>query len=186
MRLWEKAKTMDLRELQNLSEEELRRYARSAVNSARERARELEEAKLTSYSEAYKAMEHGGSKGQGMFTLAGKKTKLEIIRELNRATGFLEAKTSTIEGANNRREWMVKKFGTDNWDIVGPTLDRYHELMKSTNKNAERFRAFLAVLDSDRVIDIVHRYKTGTDEQLLAELEKANYADKKALRDRFA
>lgn len=183
MRLWQKASLMTVDELKNLSEKDLRSYTRSAVNSARERARELEQAGLTSYSEAYRAMQKGGKKGQGIFTTSKKKTRLELMRELNRSIGFLNAKTSTIEGAERRRQWMIKKFGTDDWEVVGPILDRYHEIMNENSKLAQKFRDFVHVLDSDRAQDVVAEYKdSGTLEDMVKALRRMNREDKKKIR----
>lgn len=188
MKLWEKGILLDYDDIKNLSEAELKSYARSAVNAARKRRRDLEQAGLARYSEAYRATEQGTKLGSGQFTIPKASTTKDIRKELQRALRFLKAKTSTLEGASARKRWYAEMLGTADMDSIDQFFDLYNELFYAPRTSqaagiAGRLAKYTGQFQkSDILVKVLWRYKEqglDTVEQKLQEIgRKINRAER--------
>ena len=89
---WSDMKKMSLKELKALSQR---------LNSAgNKRLRRLEKSGEAKWSPAYSYIKKSG----GDFSVKGKEDKISVMNEIQRASGFLQAKTGNISGAKKYRQ----------------------------------------------------------------------------------
>lgn len=86
-----------------LAEANLRRQVQQLADAANKRVRRMEKSGLTSPAEARRKRE-----GSGMFSTKGKNYN-QLQAEFKRAKEYLEAKTSTIKGAKQFQQDVIRK-----------------------------------------------------------------------------
>jgi len=91
---------MDWRDINKLSEKELRELSMRLNSAANKRLRRLEKSGMSEWSPAYQHIKRSG----GDFSVKGKDTKVSIKNEIQRASDFLRAQTSTDKGSKEYRE----------------------------------------------------------------------------------
>ena len=78
-------------------------------SAANKRLRRLEKSGQAEWSSAYSHIQKSG----GDFSIKGKETKAEIKSEIQRASNFLTAKTSTAAGTKKYKKSIMSLFGDD-------------------------------------------------------------------------
>ena len=91
---------MSWRELNKLSLEELKQVSSRLNSAANKRLRRMEQLGEDKYSPAYSSIMKSG----GDFSVKGKLTKTDIKNEIQRASGFLSAKTGKVSGVRKHRK----------------------------------------------------------------------------------
>lgn len=100
---------MDWRDINRLSEGELKQLSMRLNSAANKRLRRLEQSGQAEWSSAYSHIQKSG----GDFSIKGKETKAQIKSEIQRASIFLTAKTSTVAGTKNYKKSIMSLFGED-------------------------------------------------------------------------
>ena len=100
---------MDWRDINRLSEGELKQLSMRLNSAANKRLRRLEQSGQSKWSPAYAHIKKSG----GDFTVKGKDTKTAIKNEIQRASNFLTAKTSTAAGTKKYKKSIMSLFGDD-------------------------------------------------------------------------
>lgn len=100
---------MDWRDINRLNEKELRQLSMRLNSAANKRLRRLEKSGQSEWSSAYAHVKKSG----GDFTVKGKDTKVAIKNEIQRASDFLQAKTSTAAGTKKYKKSILDLFGED-------------------------------------------------------------------------
>lgn len=140
---------MDLSDLEQLSRADLAREVSKVASAANKRLARLEKAGVVSPAATY-AIQHGGK-----FSVAGKDVG-ELITELNRARGFMEAKTGNLKGARETRKNTLKT-------IADATKTEYENIKSVFDKmTLEEERDFWRAVD---------RLNDSTDGQALGRSE---------------
>ena len=145
---WAKILDWDFEDFYPLSIEELRLNLRSVAREASRRQTQLNKRGLEIFSEAVRALETGGKRGKGRITYSKSiDTRQSIIREIRRGIGFLNAKTSTVSGAEERRAWFQERFP----GVTGEDVSRFWELYDSVYGPGSKIAGFANALGSTRV-----------------------------------
>lgn len=100
---------MDWRDINRLNEKELRELSMRLNSAANKRLRRLEKSGQSEWSSAYAHVKKSG----GDFTVKGKDTKVAVKNEIQRASDFLQAKTSTAAGTKKYKKSILDLFGED-------------------------------------------------------------------------
>lgn len=167
---WAKILDWDFEDFYPLSLGELRLYLRSVAREASRRQTQLNKRGLDVFSEAVRALEVGGKRGSGAITYRKSlDTKQSVIRELRRGIGFLNAKTSTIEGAIERHEWFESRFP----GLTKEDVKKFWNLYDSVYGPGSKVAGLANALGSSRVQRTIYEtmkngIEPGTPEYLLA------------------
>ena len=84
---------MDWKDISRLNTQELKQLSMRLNSAANKRLRRLEQSGQSKWSPAYAHIKKSG----GDFSVKGKDTKKELKAEIQRASDFIRAKTSTAE-----------------------------------------------------------------------------------------
>lgn len=166
--IYKKYLDADYDEIVDLTEDELKAVLRSAVQAANYRIRELQRFGYEEYSDAYRAAMEGTKLGKGTFTASGKNTKIQMRKEVNRALSFIRAPTSTIPGAEKRREWYLERFGTDDPEELKAFFKRYHELVDADPHGTAQgpLAKYMGNVGSDRIMRVVWGMREFTTDKI--------------------
>lgn len=148
------------RELEKMTDAELRKAVSTLRSTARKRAERVKKAGVfKNGSAAVKELDRGG----GLRTVATLKERSEIINEWKRYKKFLKAKTSTVKGAREYkkklREGLKKGAGLEN------QTDTIFD-------NDEQLETFTGILDDLEESNIYELYYTKYMETLAQTIEK--------------
>ena len=193
---------MDWRDINRLSEKELRELSMRLNSAANKRLRRLEKSGQSEWSPAYKHIKRSG----GDFSVKGKDTKVAIKNEIQRASDFLRAKTSTDKGTKEYKENVSDIFrsrskkkkkapedvSTDTEtiddslpDTESPvTADIEDEDVDIENMSEMQRKKLFRALDRLREGNAAAVYNIGSD-VIIKELRKAQLGDKRKSRDRL-
>lgn len=130
---WEQYMGAEYEEISAMGEQELKTLLRSTIIEANKRWRELEKFGYNVYSEAYQAQKtrmgdsykKGNTPFKADFSVSAPKLRKQVLRNM----GFLKAPTSTIPGAEKRRQELIDLFGTDDPAQITPFFELYHKLV---------------------------------------------------------
>lgn len=93
---------MDWKEINKLSERDLKQLSSRLNSAANKRLRRLESSGYSEWSPAYQHIKKSG----GDFSIKGKDTKVAIKNEIERASDFLRSKTGTTAGTREHLRTM--------------------------------------------------------------------------------
>lgn len=127
-------------DLQQMSLPEIKKIAKRVFNTANKRVERLEKNEAIYSSPAYKSMKQSG----GRFSMRGK-SRNELLKEIKRAYGFMENKTSSEKGAKQFYEELKKSFEAEGVNLQGwqnrdidKFLRAYQQLTEKYPKVANR------------------------------------------------
>lgn len=100
---------MDWKDISRLNTQELKQLSMRLNSAANKRLRRLEKSGQAEWSSAYSHIQKSG----GDFSIKGKETKAQIKSEIQRASNFLTAKTSTAAGTKKYKKSIMSLFGED-------------------------------------------------------------------------
>lgn len=188
----------DWRDINKLHERELRELSMRLNSAANKRLRRLEKSGMDEWSPAYSHIKKSG----GDFSVKGKDTKVAIKNEIQRASDFLRAKTSTYKGTKEYRENVSdifrskankKKKSTDenktDTQAASPTTQSpvssaEDEDVDIENMSEMQRKKLFRALDRLREKNASMVYNIGSD-LIIKELRKSQLGDKRKSRDRL-
>lgn len=101
-----------LGELNRMTKKELISYGKSKAREANKRISMLKNKNLSGFSQAVGATQKGGKrKRTGSFKLNENMTRNEVLSEVMRIEGFLNAETSTVKGALAQKKSLTRLLG---------------------------------------------------------------------------
>ena len=189
---------MDWRDINRLNEKELRELSMRLNSTANKRLRRLEKSGMDEWSPAYSHIKKSG----GDFSVKGKDTKVAIKNEIQRASDFLRAKTSTDKGTKEYRENVSdifrskankKKKSTDDENKTDtkttPTTQSPVSSVEDEDADIENMsemqrKKLFRALDRLREKNAAKVYNIGSD-LIIKELRKSQLGDKRKSRDRL-
>lgn len=182
---------MDWRDINRLSEGELKQLSMRLNSAANKRLRRLEQSGQSKWSPAYTHIKKSG----GDFTVKGKDTKTAIKNEIQRATDFLNAKTSTVAGSKEHKENVENIFKKKKVDEpekpketktpAEPTEeDIEDEDVDIDNMSEMQRKKLFRALDKLREKNATQVYNIGSD-LIIKELRKSQMKDRRMSRDRL-
>lgn len=182
---------MDWRDINRLSEGELKQLSMRLNSAANKRLRRLEQSGQSKWSPAYAHIKKSG----GDFTVKGKDTKTAIKNEIQRATDFLNAKTSTAAGSKEYKENVENIFKKKKVDEAEkpkekktpaePTEeDIEDEDVDIENMSEMQRKKLFRALDKLREKNATQVYNIGSD-LIIKELRKSQMKDRRMSRDRL-
>ena len=189
---------MDWRDINRLNEKELRELSMRLNSAANKRLRRLEKSGMDEWSPAYSHIKKSG----GDFSVKGKDTKVAIKNEIQRASDFLRAKTSTDKGTKEYRENVSdifrskankKKKSTDDENKTdtktapttqSPVSSVEDEDVDIENMSEMQRKKLFRALDRLRENNAAAVYNIGSD-VIIKELRKSQLGDKRKSRDRL-
>lgn len=168
---------MKWKDISALSTSELRELSQRLNSAANKRLRRIEQAGAQEFSPAYL----GTRANRGDFSTKGLTTRTDLKNEIQRASAFLQSRTSTVRGAKEYKKTVEEMFTPDGEETL--SVDELSKKQKNTI-----FRA----LDRLREENAAMVYNIGSD-VIIKELRKAQIAKKsrnryqlvKALEDKF-
>ena len=186
---------MDWRDINRLSEGELKQLSMRLNSAANKRLRRLEQSGQSKWSPAYTHIKKSG----GDFTVKGKDTKTAIKNEIQRATDFLNAKTSTAAGSKEYKENVENIFKKKKVDKpekpkeektpAESTEEAKQKDIEDEDVDIEDFsemqrKKLFRALDKLREKNATQVYNIGSD-LIIKELRKSQLTDKRMSRDRL-
>ena len=136
---WSEMRKMSIKELKQLSQR---------LNSAgNKRLRRLEKSGEAKWSPAYSYIKKSG----GDFSVKGKEDKISVMNEIQRASGFLQAKTGNVSGAKRYRE-KQKEIVDKGIRDINRKDDIYQDITPSQQKKIMKAIESLKVSHGD-IID---------------------------------
>ena len=142
---------MDWGELSKLSTEELRKVSMQLNSAANKRLRRLEQAGETEWSPAYTYTR----RSKGDFSVKGLKSRTELKNEIQRASSFMTAKTSTVKGAKEYRKTAEEMFtpeGEDRISVQDLTKKQKNTIFRALDRLREEDAALVHNIGSDVII----------------------------------
>lgn len=182
---------MDWRDINKLNERELRELSMRLNSAANKRLRRLEKSGMDEWSPAYSHIKKSG----GDFSVKGKDTKVAIKNEIQRASDFLRAKTSTDKGTKEYRENVsdifrskANKKKTDT-QTASPTTQSPVSSVEDEDVDIENMsemqrKKLFRALDRLREKNAAQVYNIGSD-LIIKELRKSQLGDRRKSRDRL-
>lgn len=180
---------MDWAVINRLSEKDLRALSGRLNSAANKRLKRLESSGLKDFSPAYTHV-----KEKGKFSTKGKDV-IALKNEIQRATGFLGAKTGSIQGAKKHRETLGKLFGEEKKEkkkksatgtptasggkktTEAPSFDPQIDTMTKSQK-----KKLYGALDKLRESNAADVHNIGSD-VIIRELRRAQLKDKRMSAD---
>lgn len=153
---------MKWKDISALSTSELRELSQRLNSAANKRLRRIEQAGVQEFSPAYL----GTRAYRGDFSTKGLTKRTELKNEIQRATDFLSAKTSTVKGAKAYKITVEEMFTPEGEEKI--SVDELSKKQKNTI-----FRA----LDRLREDHAAAVYNIGSD-VIIKELRKAQIKEK--------
>ena len=182
---------MDWRDINRLSEGELKQLSMRLNSAANKRLRRLEQSGQSKWSPAYAHIKKSG----GDFTVKGKDTKTAIKNEIQRATDFLNAKTSTAAGSKEYKENVENIFKKKKVDEPEKPKEKKtpaetaeedieDEDVDIENMSEMQRKKLFRALDKLREKNDTQVYNIGSD-LIIKELRKSQMKDRRMSRDRL-
>ena len=182
---------MDWRDINRLSEGELKQLSMRLNSAANKRLRRLEQSGQSKWSPAYVHIKKSG----GDFTVKGKDTKTAIKNEIQRATDFLNAKTSTAAGSKEYKENVENIFKKKKVDEPEKPKEKKtpaetaeedieDEDVDIENMSEMQRKKLFRALDKLREKNATQVYNIGSD-LIIKELRKSQMKDRRMSRDRL-
>lgn len=188
---------MDWRDINRLSEKELRELSMRLNSAANKRLRRLEKSGMDEWSPAYQHIKRSG----GDFSVKGKDTKVAIKNEIQRASDFLRSQTSTDKGSKEYRENVSDIFRSkgnkkkkeetasetetpQTPDVVTPDADLDDEDLEIEDMSEMQRKKLFRALDRLREQNSAAVFNIGSD-VIIRELRRAQLGDKRKSRDRL-
>ena len=182
---------MDWRDINRLSEGELKQLSMRLNSAANKRLRRLEQSGQSKWSPAYAHIKKSG----GDFTVKGKDTKTAIKNEIQRATDFLNAKTSTAAGSKEYKENVENIFKKKKVDEPEKPKEKKtpaetaeedieDEDVDIENMSEMQRKKLFRALDKLREKNATQVYNIGSD-LIIKELRKSQMKDRRMSRDRL-
>lgn len=182
---------MDWKDINKLSAQELKQLSMRLNSAANKRLRRLEQSGQSEWSPAYAHIKKSG----GDFSVKGKETKSEIKAELQRASDFIRAQTSTAAGTKQHKKNVESIFKTKKKTApqeesktaqtqapAAPDIDDEDVNIEDMSE-MQRKKLFRA-LDRLRESNAAAVHNIGSD-FIIRELRRAQLADKRKSRDRL-
>ena len=147
---------MSWNDLSKLSTEELRKLSTQLNSAANKRLRRLEKEGLQEWSSAYQYTR----RSRGDFSTKGLKTRTDLKNEIQRASSFMTAKTSTITGTRHHKEIAEKIFtpeGEDKISIEDLTKKQKNTIFRALDRLREENAAQVYNIGSDVIIKELRR-----------------------------
>lgn len=169
---------MSWTELNKLSLPELKQVASRLNSAANKRLRRMEASGESKYSPAYSSIMKSG----GDFSVKGKNTKTDIKNEIQRASGFLEAKTGKISGVRKHRQKLQdieQRAAAKEAETGEEAIDLDLESMTEAQKK-KLYRA----LDRLREKNAALVHNIGSD-LIISQLRRTQLKDKRISRDKL-
>ena len=194
---------MDWKDISRLNTQELKQLSMRLNSAANKRLRRLEQSGQSKWSPAYAHIKKSG----GDFSVKGKDTKKELKAEIQRASDFIRAKTSTAEGSKEYKknvEDIFKKktkptpekspddeskspVNQEASDQESPDVkdaDIEDEDVDIEGMSEMQRKKLFRALDRLRESNAAAVYNIGS-EVIIKELRKSQLADKRKSRDRL-
>jgi len=184
---------MDWRDINKLSEKELRELSMRLNSAANKRLRRLEKSGMSEWSPAYQHIKRSG----GDFSVKGKDTKVSIKNEIQRASDFLRAQTSTDKGSKEYRENVSDIFrskgnkkkkkeetSSETETTQTPDVDLDDEDLDIDDMSEMQRKKLFRALDRLREQNAAAVFNIGSD-IIIKELRRAQLGDKRKSRDRL-
>lgn len=181
---------MDWKDINKLSTQELKQLSMRLNSAANKRLRRLEQSGQSKWSPAYAHIKKSG----GDFSVKGKETKADIKAELQRASDFIRAQTSTAAGTKEYKKNVESIFKTkkkapqeesktaQTQAPAAPDIDD-EDVSIDDMSEMQRKKLFRA-LDRLRESNAAAVFNIGSD-FIIRELRRAQLADKRKSRDRL-
>lgn len=181
---------MDWKDINKLSTQELKQLSMRLNSAANKRLRRLEQSGQSKWSPAYAHIKKSG----GDFSVKGKETKADIKAELQRASDFIRAQTSTAAGTKEYKKNVESIFKTkkkapqeesetaQTQAPAAPDIDDEDVSIEDMSE-MQRKKLFRA-LDRLRESNAAAVFNIGSD-FIIRELRRAQLADKRKSRDRL-
>ena len=134
-----------IEKIERATEKELREYTRVLNDVANKRLKRLEETGYYKVSPAYVAVDKGGRRGQGKFSLKDAKTRNQVLAEFTRVKGFITSSTSTISGSKKLQQDLSKRLQKN------LTFDEQIKMWRINNELKKRQLAIYMTLKSQRM-----------------------------------
>ena len=176
---------MTWKELNKLSLDELKQLSSRLNSAANKRLRRMEQTGEDRYSPAYSSIMKSG----GNFSVKGKETKTDIKNEIQRASGFLSAKTGKISGVRKHRkkireiEERAAKKDQEAAQEAGRVPEEPVELDMESMTEAQKKKLYRA-LDRLREKNAAAVHNIGSD-LIIAALRRTQLKDKRTSMDRL-
>ena len=176
---------MSWRELNKLSLEELKQVSSRLNSAANKRLRRMEQLGEDKYSPAYSSIMKSG----GDFSVKGKLTKTDIKNEIQRASGFLSAKTGKVSGVRQHRkkireiEERANKKEQEAAGVTGRAPEEPIDLDMESMSEAQKKKLYRA-LDRLREKNAAMVHNIGSD-VIIAQLRRTQLKDRRTSRDKL-
>lgn len=174
---------MDWAVINKLSEKDLRVLSGRLNSAANKRVKRLESSGLKDFSPAYAHI-----KEKGKFSTKGKDA-VALKNEIQRATGFLSAKTGSIQGAKKHREALGKLFGEEKKKKSAPTSSGGKKTTESSSFDPQidtmtksQKKKLYGALDKLRESNAADVHNIGSD-VIIRELRRTQLKDKRMSAD---
>ena len=181
---------MDWKDISRLNTQELKQLSMRLNSAANKRLRRLEQSGQSKWSPAYAHIKKSG----GDFSVKGKDTKKDLKAEIQRASDFIRAKTSTAEGSKEYKKNVEGIFkgkhnppqgeSTDQEETSPDTDDIMDEDVDIDDMSEMQRKKLFRALDRLRESNAAAVYNIGS-EVIIKELRKSQLADKRKSRDRL-
>ena len=142
---------MSWNDLSKLSTKELRKISTQLNSAANKRLRRLESSNAQEWSPAYQYTR----RARGDFSTKGLKTRTDLKNEIQRASSFMTAKTSTLKGAKQYKETAAQMFtpeGEDKISIEDLTKKQKNTIFRALDRLREENAALVYNIGSDIII----------------------------------
>lgn len=166
---------MSWNDLNKLSTKELRELSMKLNSAANKRLRRIETSGKQEFSPAYQYTR----RGRGDFSVKGLTTRTQIKNEIQRASSFLEAKTSTLKGVRQYEKETKELFGDQEApedDMSKLTKKQKNTIFRALDRLRETNAAAVYNVGSDIIIKELRmsqkRNKSRNRYQLIKDLEK--------------
>ena len=181
---------MDWKDISRLNTQELKQLSMRLNSAANKRLRRLEQSGQAKWSPAYAHIKKSG----GDFSVKGKDTKKDLKAEIQRASDFIRAKTSTAEGSKEYKKNVEGIFkgkhkppqgeSPDQEETSPDTDDIMDEDVSIDDMSEMQRKKLFRALDRLRESNATAVYNIGS-EVIIKELRKSQLADKRKSRDRL-
>ena len=181
---------MDWKDISRLNTQELKQLSMRLNSAANKRLRRLEQSGQSKWSPAYAHIKKSG----GDFSVKGKDTKKELKAEIQRASDFIRAKTSTAEGSKEYKKNIESIFKGEHkppqgmspdQDKTSPDTDDIEdEDVDIENMSEMQRKKLFRALDRLREKNATQVFNIRSD-IIIKELRKSQLSDTRMSRDRL-
>jgi len=165
------------RDLENMTEKELRKTVSTLRSTSRKRYERLQKAKVfKSGSTAAKELERGG----GLPPVKTLSDKTELVNEYKRYRKFLKSKTSTVKGARSHKEKLREALKK------GAGLESENNTIFDNDEQLEQYSDILDDLEDSNIYELYYKKFMETLAATIEQNPNKSKADiEKIVRDRI-